>query len=127
MNAPITKFGRFLVAGGLNSALTYGLYLLLLPVAHYEMSYATAYVVGIGVSYLLNSRYVFNVVPTKRTMISFPLVYLLQYAYGAVALMAFIGGFGLDKKVALLIVMATSMGLTFLLLRLIFERRSATP
>ena len=47
-------FARFLVSGGFNTLVTYGLYLLLLNVLSYRISYTIAYVAGIVLAYSLN-------------------------------------------------------------------------
>ena len=70
---------RFLAAGALNTGLTYMLYLLLLQAFAYAVSYSVAFVVGIGLSYLLNRWFVFQAGGGRRTMALYPLVYVAQH------------------------------------------------
>lgn len=53
-------FARFLVSGGFNTVVTYGIYLLLLNVLSYKTSYTIAYVAGIVLAYSLNRYFVFK-------------------------------------------------------------------
>ena len=55
-----SRFFRFLISGAINTSVTYGIYLLLLPVMSYPISYSIAYVIGIGVAYFLNRAFVFR-------------------------------------------------------------------
>ncbi len=109
---------RFLIVGGLNTALTYALYLALLPLLDYMVAYTATYVIGIGLAYLLNTRFVFRVRPSMRTALAFPLVYLAQYVVGVIVLNAAIGLFDMPKPYAMLAVIAVTVPLTFLLSRL---------
>lgn len=52
-------FARFLVSGGFNTALTYGVYLLLLNVVPYKISYTIAYISGILLVVYSKSIFVF--------------------------------------------------------------------
>lgn len=55
-----SRFFRFIVSGGLNTAITYGIYLALLQLMPYQFSYTIAYVSGITISYVLSRSYVFR-------------------------------------------------------------------
>ena len=63
---------RFVLAGGVNTAVTYLLYLALLPVLGYRTAYVLAFVLGIGLSFLLLRHAVFAR-PGKR----FSLLYVM--------------------------------------------------
>jgi putative flippase GtrA len=77
---------RFLFAGGLNTAVTYLMYLGLLQVTSYQISYAIAFVSGIAISYVLNRVFVFKVHQGYRSVLMLPLVYLIQYLTGSAAM-----------------------------------------
>lgn len=117
------QFLRFVFAGLCNTGVTYGLYLALLTVTNYMLAYSVSYVVGIFISYLFNSLFVFNTEPSKRTALRFPLIYLFQYVYGSAFLWLFVRVLGLDKKVAMLFVILSSTLLSFVLLRRLFQKR----
>ena len=77
---------RFLISGGINTAVTYLLYLALLPGLGYWPAYSVAFVTGIVTSYFLNTRFVFRVRTSARRAAAFPLVYLAQYLFGLAVL-----------------------------------------
>jgi len=117
------ELARFVGAGAVNTGVGYGTYLLLLHWLGYEIAYAAAYAVGIGVAYLLNSLYVFRRPLALRTALSYPLVYLAQYAFGAVLLYAMVRGLDLDRRWAALIALVLSVPVSFGLNRFALARR----
>ena len=54
------RFIRFVFTGGVNTAVTYFIYLLLLQVLNYQVSYTIAFVSGIAIAFLLNKLFVFK-------------------------------------------------------------------
>lgn len=118
---------RFLVAGAVNTAATYGVYLALLPATNYTIAYSIAFVAGIVLSYVLNTRYVFRVAGSVRRFAIYPLVYLAQYLAGLGVLHAAVTLFGVDEGIALLASIAVSVPLTFLLSRVVLKAGTATP
>lgn len=73
---------RFLLAGALNTAITYLMYLGLLRVTSYQVSYTLAFVSGIAISYVLGRVFVFKMHRGYRSALILPLVYLIQYLAG---------------------------------------------
>jgi putative flippase GtrA len=126
MTAGVRREGlRFLVAGAVNTAMTYALYLLLLNWLDYTFAYTIAYVAGIVLSYALNTRFVFQVAPTLRGFAAFPLVYLAQYLAGALILNLAVRGFGVPQRFALLASIVVTVPLTFALSRLLLAPKRA--
>jgi putative flippase GtrA len=111
-------FVRFLIVGSLNTILTYALFLLLSSVLHYSLAYTISYLAGIAFSYVLAATYVFGTGLAVQSALRFPLVYVLQYLYGLAALFVLIDVLGVWHQVAILFVIATSVPLTFVLMRL---------
>jgi putative flippase GtrA len=122
-SARTREFARFLMVGLVNTGVGYGVYLLLLPWIGYQTAYATAYVVGIVVAYVLNSRFVFRRAMGLRTALGYPLVYLGQYLFGAAVLYALVTWLGCDRRWAALIALAASVPVSFALNRLALARR----
>jgi putative flippase GtrA len=119
------QFLRFLVTGGINTALTYVLYLLLLPLFGYLVAYSVAYVIGIVLSYWLNSAFVFRQPMNWGSLVRFPLVYVVQYLLTGALLWLFVDTLGVDERLALLGAIAVTVPVTFLAARLaILPRRS---
>ena len=109
---------RFIVSGAINTGITYGLYLLLLPLLGYLPAYSAAYVAGILLSYWLNSVFVFGQPMSWRGLVRFPLVYVVQYVLTGVLLWLSVDALGVDKRIALLAAIAVTVPVTFLAARL---------
>jgi putative flippase GtrA len=116
---------RFVIAGAINTAVTYAIYLALLPWSGYAVAYTIAYVTGIALSYVLSTWYVFRVRRDLRGLALFPLVYLAQYLIGMLVLSLSVSSFGVPEKFALLISIAITVPMTFVLSRLFLKRGSA--
>jgi putative flippase GtrA len=80
---PNKRFVSFVFVGGLNTGVTYLLYLLLSNVTHYQIAYLIAYLTGIVLAYLLNLRFVFNAQSSLKKMLRYPFIYVIQYLLGA--------------------------------------------
>jgi putative flippase GtrA len=119
-----SSFARFLVFGGVNTAVTYGLYLALLPLLPYQASYTVAYLAGIVVAYVFSRNLVFF---SRRGMLSvalFPLVYLAQYLVSLLVLWLWIDKAGLSAGLGPLVVIAITVPMTYLLSREIFSEKA---
>ncbi|MCC2957033.1 GtrA family protein [Massilia sp. IC2-477] len=115
---------RFLLAGGLNTLLTYVLYLVLLNAFSYKTSYAITYVAGLVIAYLLNRLFVFNSHRGAASALLLPLVYLFQYLIGAGIVYAWVELIGQDERVAPLIAVVVTIPLTYVLSRTIFVKHA---
>lgn len=105
---------RFLLGGGLNTALTYVLYLALNIFYSYQVAYVCAFVFGIAFSYWFNSAIVFKVSLSFRKMVFFPLVYLIQYLLSALLLDMLIENFSMNENFAPLFVTLAVFPVTYL-------------
>lgn len=105
----------FLIGGGLNTALTYGIYLLLNLFINYQTSYVVAYTSGILFSYLFNSQVVFKLKKTWKGLLIYPSVYLLQYLIGAALLHVLVESFGMPKEAAPLLIIVALLPVTYIL------------
>jgi putative flippase GtrA len=114
------RFTRFLCTGGINTAITYTIYLILLQVLNYQVSYTIAYVTGIVIAFLLNRVFVFKTHQGWKSILFYPLVYVFQYLFGILVLWLVVSHIGLDVKFGPLVVVILSIPLTYLLSRLIF-------
>ena len=116
------EFARFLVAGAINTAITFALFEALRRVIPYLAAYSIAYASGIALSYVLNAGFVFRRRKTIASALRFPLVYVVQYAMGVGLLWVLVDVAKLNESFALLLVIAASIPVTFLLSRLIVTR-----
>lgn len=118
------SFVRFLIAGGFNTAMTYLLYLILLTVVSYQVSYTIAYVLGILLAFGLNRFFVFKTHRGVQSVLIFPFVYLIQYTVSIYVLWLWVEHYGLNDKLAPLAAIIITVPLTYLLSRLIFKQKS---
>lgn len=118
-----SQFGRFIVSGGINTASTYAIYLLLLRWISYKESYTVAYIAGIVLSYFLNRVFVFGTHQGVRTALLFPLVYLAQYLGGLLVLWIWIEILGLGVRFGPIAVVLTTLPMTYVLTKIFFTAR----
>ena len=82
---------RYLIAGGFNTALTFAVYSSLIFLGwRYYFANSASWVVGISVSYVLNSRYVFKQRFGGRKFLSFIASNLVSYFVSMAVLYALI-------------------------------------
>ncbi|HDS1791524.1 GtrA-like protein [compost metagenome] len=114
---------RFLMSGGFNTALTYGMYLGLLTFLSYQLSYTLSYVAGIVLAYLLNRFFVFKSHQGVKSAVMLPLIYLVQYLLSVLILWVWVERFQLDSRLAPLVAIVLTLPVTFLLSRFAFKKR----
>jgi putative flippase GtrA len=115
------EFVRFLLAGGVNTALSYGVYLLTLLVFPYKFAYTISFLAGIALSYWLTSRFVFQRGLSLRSAIQYPLVYLFQYVMGLIILTLLVERFHMKPRWAPVIVVVCTIPMTFFLSRFVIK------
>ncbi len=115
----LSQFVKFVGVGSINTIVTYVLYLLLLLTANYRVSYTIAYLFGIGLSYWLNLKFVFQAKGSKKKIVLFPLVYFVQYVFGMLILYVAIDTFNISEKIAPILVIILTVPLTFVLTKII--------
>lgn len=108
---------RFLVSGAVNTLASYAAYLGLQLFMPYQLAYAIAFALGIVIAYRINLAYVFRAEHTRAKALAYPLVYVVQYAFGALALALLVEALGVPKEVAPLAVVVATIPLTFVLTR----------
>jgi len=116
------KFLKFTGVGIINTMASYAVYLFLIFFFSYQISYIVAFVSGVALSFVLNSKYVFEVQQTLRKFTLFPLVYLVQYLLGALLMDVIIEVLGVSKFFAPLFVIICLTPVSYLLSKKILER-----
>lgn len=116
-------FLRFLLSGGVNTLLTYALYLLLMKFMPYWLAYSASFTTGIGLTYALNRLFVFGEHRGVRSFLGLPLVYGIQYVIGLLLLWLWVVVAGLDARLGPLISAAITAPLTFFMTRSLFVER----
>lgn len=120
-------FTKFLVSGGFNTIVTYGLYLVLLSFFPYTTSYTVSFLVGIVLAYLLNRYFVFNAHNGIKSVLLLPLVYILQYGMSMLVLWFWIEQLSLAAQLAPLAAIVVTVPITFILSKYIFTKRPVGP
>jgi putative flippase GtrA len=118
------EFFRFIFVGAINTVSTYGIYAFLLLFVTYPIAYTISFVCGILISFFLNSRFVFRTEMSLAKLVQYPLVYIAQYAVGALGLLILVEGFNISELVAPFFVIGVTVPLTFMLSRWILKERS---
>ncbi|MBE7438807.1 MAG: GtrA family protein [Spirochaetales bacterium] len=116
------EFARFVAAGATNTIVTLGLYFALGYILPYHLAYAIAYITGILLSYYLNSRWVFKTPLNWIGLLSFPLVYVVQFSANVFLLFLLVEILGWHEWLAPLVVIAISVPITFVMSRFILKR-----
>jgi putative flippase GtrA len=117
------EFLFFIIVGAINTALGYVLYLLFLLFLPYTVAYSVTYVLGIFISYYLNSRFVFRLPFSLSKALRFPIVYLVQYGLGVLLLRTLVEIFSIDRAIAPILVIIVTIPVTFILSRLVLRGR----
>ena len=119
-------FFRFVLVGGINALLTFGIYALLLLIVSYSVAYSIAYIMGILISYYLNTRFVFKSNFSVRKAVKYPMVYLVQYLAGLAALYAMVEIFHINKLIASPLTIMITVPLTFVMSRWVIKDHHST-
>ena len=118
-----SEFCKFIFFGGVNTALSYAIYVIFQLFLIYPVAYSLAYILGIFISYYLNSRFVFKREFSLVKAFQYPLVYLVQYLLGLLLLCVLIEIFYLNKLIAPALVILITIPVTFFLSRFIIKGR----
>ena len=118
---------RFLVAGAANTAIGYGLYLLFNLVVDYRVAYSLSFALGIVISFVLNSVYVFRQPLRWARLIVYPAVYLLQYVVGLGCIWVFVDVMHQSEALAPFLAVAVSLPLTYVATRHILKGKPRVP
>ena len=111
------EFYRFIFWGGINTLSGYLIYAFLLLFLPYLVSYTVAFIISIFISYLLNSKFVFNQALRLSKAIKYPLVYLTQYLIGTISLYLMVQILRVNKLLAPVFVVVLTIPVTFFLSR----------
>jgi len=119
------EIARYLIAGAINTSLTYAAYLLLLPWIPYQAAYGLTYALGLVIGYALNAQLVFGQPLRWRSALQFPAVSLVQYGLAALSLEVLIA-LGMSTGLAGLLSIVPTLPVTFVISRWIIKPKSAS-
>lgn len=125
---------RFVAVGVINTAVYYGLYLLLCTVIPYLLAHLIAIFIAMVGSFFLNCYWTFQIPPTWLKFALFPFTNATNYVVTTLGVFVLVEWFGVDQRWAPLIAAAAAIPVTFVLSRrvLIGDRKpdqvtTATP
>ncbi len=115
------EFYRFVLWGAVNTLLGYLVYAVLLLFLPYLLAYTVAFLISIFISYLFNSRFVFNQKLKLSKAVKYPLVYLIQYVVGTISLYLLVEVMRVNQLLAPALVVVLTIPLTYFLSRRIVK------
>lgn len=118
---------RFLLVGAVNTILGYGLYLLFNLVFDYRVAYTLAFLLGIFMSFVLNSHYVFRQPLRWNRLVIYPAVYVLQYGIGLLCVWLFAGILHQPEALAPLVAVAVTLPITYFASSVILSTKPDAP
>ena len=118
------KFSHFVVMGGVNTLLSYGVYVAALQITSYQVAYSISYFLGILISYYLNTVFVFKSSFSLVKAFKYPVVYVVQYLLGVFLLVVLVEWLGVDAYFAPIAVIVLTIPVTYYLSRKIIEGSS---
>lgn len=113
------QWGKFLLGGGLNFAITYVVYVILNTIMYFQFAFAIAYGVGIIWGYWFNTKFVFNAKISLAAFLRYPTVYVFQYFQSAIVLWVGVEMFQMNKNLVPIVATIISIPVTFTLSKLI--------
>ena len=118
------RFARFLVVGVANTAVSYGVYLVLLLVIDYRIAYTVAYVAGSSAATLRTRGSCSARTPGARSALAYLATYAAMYLASLLVLYLAVDFAGVPKPLAMLAALFVTVPASFLLLRRGFAKRS---
>lgn len=115
---------RFVLFGVLNTAVTYGIYCLLVFVLVPQLAYLIVYALGIVIAYIGNAKWVFKAKVSATSALAYPFMQLGQYLVTAGTLQVMLQVFALEKRIALAVAIIIIAPFAFLMNRYVFRART---
>ena len=111
------RFARFVAVGAANTAVSYGIYLLLLLAIDYRIAYTIAYLAGLGIGYWAHATFVFRARLGARSALAYSATYAATYLVSLGMLAVAVDYLGVPKPAAMLAALCVTIPLSFVLLR----------
>jgi putative flippase GtrA len=119
---------RFGLVGVVNTAVYYALYLLASKAVPYLAAHVIAFTLAMIGSYFLNCYVTFQVAPTWRKFLLFPLSNLTNFVVTSVGLYLLVGRLHMNSKLAPLVAAGIAIPITYVVAHLVLVGRdSAAP
>ena len=106
----IKKLSIYGTNGLINTAITYGLFLIISEIIDYRLTIGIVYTIGIFISYFLNGKFVFN---TKGNLGIFIVIMVLMFITNLSITWILVESFNVSKEIAQLIAIIVVFGVGF--------------
>lgn len=134
MSAPsrtalLSRMVRFGLVGAVNTGVYYGIYRALWLISPYLVAHMLGFLGAMVVSYFLNCRFTFQVRPSWRTFLLFPLSNATNFCVQTLGLYLLVNMFGMSERYAPLPAAAIAIPVTFLVAQavMVSRRTGETP
>ncbi|MFE6195901.1 GtrA family protein [Streptomyces sp. NPDC057838] len=111
------QLARFALVGGINTAVHYGLYLLLVQLVPYPAAFVAAFALTTVGSFFLNALFTYRTSVTWRKFVRFPLSALVNLLVSTLVLSLLVEGAHVDSRLAPLAAAAVAVPVTFVVAR----------
>lgn len=108
----------------MNTCVYYACYLALHTQVAYLVAHVCAFAITMIGSYFLNCYFTFRTAPRWRTFLLFPLSNVANFVIMTVGLQVAVGEFGVDQRIAPLIVAVIAIPITYVVAHFIMVERS---
>ena len=110
-------FFKFVLVGCANTFIYYGIYLVLLDLldVHYFAAHLLAFAASLVLSFFLNTHFTYNIQPTWRRFVRYPLTQLANTVMTSLLLFLFVEQFGLSPTLAPIAALFFTVPITFIL------------
>ncbi|MBP1950948.1 GtrA family protein [Virgibacillus litoralis] len=117
MNVIRLEFIRFIIVGIINTLNYYGIYLIfnLVLGINYMASHIIGFAISLIVSFFLSSYFTFQVKPSLKKFLQFPLTQLFNISVSSVLIYLFVEYFFIDSTIAPIVSLFITVPLTFLI------------
>ncbi|WZY00504.1 GtrA family protein [Bacillus sp. FSL W7-1360] len=114
---PYGEICRFILVGGTNTVIFYGLYLVFTQwlLFHYMVSHVCAFLLSMVVSYFLNVFFTFNVRPSWKTFFQFPLTQVVNLTVSSGLVYVLVEWIGLAPVLAPIFAVFFTVPITFIM------------
>ena len=120
-NAKLAEFVRFGITGILSTAITYGLYYLLILWLNPSVSFSLGYFVAFVVNYIMTVNFTFKVKASKKNAIGFVISNIINYGFSIAILNGFLW-LGMTERMAPIPTMLLAAVCNFFIVRFVMKR-----
>ena len=119
--AKLAEFVRFGITGILSTAITYGLYYLLILWLNPSVSFSLGYFVAFVVNYIMTVNFTFKVKASKKNAIGFVISNIINYGFSIAILNGFLW-LGMTERMAPIPTMLLAAVFNFFIVRFVMKR-----